>query len=178
MRIIAGKHKGKKLKSFQGDSIRPTADRAKEALFNILSTSITDCDFLDLCAGTGAIGLEAYSRGAKSVTFVDSSLESMKIIKFNALSVGLSGDFVLDNAVNFLMKTNKKFDLIFYDPPYADNDIAKVLNVIKQRSLLTQGGRLIYERPSDKDKVEVLGFNLFDSRKYGIAVFDFYKDEL
>ena len=178
MRIIAGSHKGKKLKSFQGDKIRPTSDRAKESLFNILSSTVVGASFLDVCAGTGAIGLEAYSRGASLVTFVDSSVESMKIIKFNALSVGLDKEFILDNCLNFFKRVKNSYDIIFYDPPYVDNQVSEVLGLIKQNKVLNAGGMFIYERPCDKDKTLVEGFTIFDSRKYGIATFDFYKEEL
>ena len=77
MRIIAGKNKGKKLKSFDGHDIRPTSDRAKESLFNILGSKVLGCDFLDLSSGTGGVGLVSYSRGANSVTFLDSSQKSI-----------------------------------------------------------------------------------------------------
>ena len=87
MRIIGGKNKGKKLKSFDGQDIRPTSDRARESLFNILGSRVFGCDFLDLCSGTGGVGLESYSRGANSVTFVDSSLKSLNLAKENANSI-------------------------------------------------------------------------------------------
>ena len=86
MRIIAGKNKGKKLKSFEGDAIRPTSDRARESLFNILSPMLLGSDFLDLCCGTGAVGIEAISRGAATVDFVDSSKESAKIKQISHIS--------------------------------------------------------------------------------------------
>ena len=81
MRIIAGKHRGRVLKEFNGRDIRPTSDRAKEALFNILQFDIAGCSFLDLYSGTGGIGLEAISRGAEKVVFVDNSRESVKLLK-------------------------------------------------------------------------------------------------
>ena len=83
MRIIAGKHRGRVLKEFNGRDIRPTSDRAKEALFNILQFDVAGCSFLDLYSGTGGIGLEAISRGAEKVVFVDNSRESVKLLKEN-----------------------------------------------------------------------------------------------
>ena len=178
MRIISGKNKGKKLIEFKGRDIRPTSDRAKESLFNILSDMVLDCDFLDLCSGTGAIGLEAYSRGANSVTFVDNDKESIKLTQKNANSIGLDKEFCLSDAVSFVKRTNKTFDIIFFDPPYAFEGIKDVLVEVKNRKLLNDGGIFVYEHKSDLESINVLGFELYDSRKYGIAVFDFYKESL
>lgn len=178
MRIISGKHKGKKLLGFKGSDIRPTSDRAKESLFNILSDRVLGCDFLDLCSGTGAIGLEAYSRGANSVTFVDNDKESIKLAQKNAESIGLKKEFCLSDALSFVKRTNSTFDIIFFDPPYAYRDISLVLTEVKNRKILKENGLFIYEHKSDFNHVKVLGFELCDSRKYGIAVFDFYKESL
>ena len=116
MRIIAGKNKGKKLKSFDGDAIRPTSDRARESLFNILSPRLLGCDFLDLCCGTGAVGIEAISRGASVVTFVDSSKDSAKIAEFNLKSIGNDTRVNVCDASRFVNQTYQKFDIIFFDP--------------------------------------------------------------
>ncbi len=175
MRIIAGKNKGKKLKSFDGQDIRPTSDRAKESLFNILGSKVLGCDFLDLCSGTGGVGLESYSRGANSVTFVDSSVKSLNLAKDNAISIGLDKEFILMTAENFLKKTDKKYDIIFFDPPYAFDGILDILRIVKEKKILKEDGLFIYERVADKPCKEVVGFNLIQSRKYGIAVFDFYR---
>ena len=178
MRIIGGKNKGRKLKSFDGTDIRPTSDRAKESLFNILNSSVLGCDFLDLCSGTGSIGVESYSRGANSVTFVDSSKESLSITKFNASLVGLEKTFILSKAIDFLKTTSLSFDIIFYDPPYKDVNVLDNLTVIKERKILNENGVFIYEKKSDTKTFECEGFEIVDSRKYGIAVFDFYKEQL
>ena len=175
MRIIGGKNKGKKLKSFDGQDIRPTSDRARESLFNILGSRVFGCDFLDLCSGTGGVGLESYSRGANSVTFVDSSLKSLNLAKENANSIGLDKEFVLSSADNFLKRTDKKFDIIFFDPPYIFDGVSEILKIVKERNILKDGGLFIYERVVDKQCKQVTGFDLIQSRKYGIAVFDFYR---
>ena len=175
MRIIGGKNKGKKLKSFDGQDIRPTSDRARESLFNILGSRVFGCDFLDLCSGTGGVGLESYSRGANSITFVDSSQKSLNLAKENAKSIGLDKEFVLSSADNFLKRTDKKFDIIFFDPPYIFDGVSEILKIIKERNILKDGGLFIYERVADKFSQEVSGFELMQSRKYGIAVFDFYR---
>lgn len=178
MRIIAGIYKGKKLKDFKGEEIRPTSDRAKEALFSILSTKILNCNFLDLCSGSGAMGIESYSRGASAVTFVDKSPKSLALTKENALSVNLTGEFVLSDAENFILKTKSKFDVIFYDPPYAYTNVESVLQAIKRAKILNDEGVFIYERQVSTEPKAVDGFELYSSRKYGIAVFDFYKETL
>ncbi len=174
MRIIAGKNKGKKLKSFEGDAIRPTSDRARESLFNILAPKLLGCDFLDLCCGTGAVGIEAISRSASSVTFVDCSKESAKIAEFNLKSIGNGTRVNICDASRFVNQTYQRFDIIFFDPPYAFLGFEDIMKTVKERNLLKDGGLFIYEHKADKPSVEIKGFLLKDSRKYGIAVFDFY----
>ncbi len=177
MRIISGKHKGKKLKSFDGFDVRPTSDRAREALFSMLNFDIIGSDFLDLCAGTGAMGLEALSRGANSVTFVDNSQESIKICDYNLKSIKENGNIVKNDALSFLKTTNKKFDVIFFDPPYAYNGIEEILKVVYERNLLKENGKFIYEHKSDSPSKEIEGFSLYNTKKYGIAIFDFYNNK-
>ncbi len=176
MRIISGKYRGKILKSFEGLDVRPTSDRAKEALFSILYNKVIGSNFLDLCSGTGAIGLEAISRGAKSVTFVDNSINSLKILEFNLKSVKETAEICYKDALLFLKETENKFDIIFFDPPYAFNDIKSVLKEVKNRNLLNDGGLFIYEHKADKPSLEIENFTLVNTKKYGIAIFDFYKE--
>lgn len=174
MRIIAGKHKGKKLKTFSGYDVRPTSDRARESLFNILAQDVVGSIFLDLCCGTGAMGLEAISRGANKVYFNDLSKESLKITKFNLNSMGEQGEISALDAITFLKTTNGNFDIVFFDPPYEFRNVDGVLKVVLDRNLLTDNGIFIYEHNADMPSKEIQGFNLYDSRKYGIAKFDFY----
>ena len=174
MRIISGKHRGKNLKSFEGFDVRPTSDRAKEALFSMLMTKVVGCDFLDLCSGTGAIGLEAISRGANTVTFVDNSKESLKICEFNLKSIKESANLVYSDALNFLKTTLKTFDIIYFDPPYVFDDIASVLSIVYDRKLLKENGLIIYEHKSDKPSLETKNLKLINTKKYGIAILDFY----
>ena len=105
MRIIAGKHRGRVLKEFKGRDIRPTADRAKEAVFNILQTEIYGADFLDLFSGTGNMGLEALSRGANSAVLVDSSKESVAIMQFNADLIKENSEVVCQDALTYVLST-------------------------------------------------------------------------
>ncbi len=178
MRIIGGKYKGKKLKEFDGLEVRPTSDRAREALFNIIMPRIIGCDFLDLCCGTGAVGLEAISRGAKFVEFVDFSKKSCEITKFNLNSVKLQNTPKTLDAITYLKQTASTFDVVFFDPPYAYNSEEEVLKIVKQNKILNEGGVFIYEHKIDKPTKQFDGFALKGSRRYGIAIFDFYEEIL
>lgn len=171
MRIISGKHGGRKLKEFSGNDVRPTSDRAKEALFNILG-NISGLSFLDLFAGTGAVGIEALSRGAFPVTLVDSSAESVKIEKDNLTAIGETATVVKSDAYDFLNKSAGVYDIIFLDPPYKENAFA-ALEIVAKRNLLKKGGLLIYEH-SGEGLTPPVGLKQHDSRKYGVAKFDFY----
>ncbi|MBO5926775.1 MAG: 16S rRNA (guanine(966)-N(2))-methyltransferase RsmD [Clostridia bacterium] len=178
MRIISGKHKGKKLKEFSGSDVRPTSDKAREALFSILFNKVIGAQFLDLCSGTGAVGLEALSRGASSVTFVDKSKDSNKICDFNLKSIKESADIINCDIFSFLSSTSKKFDIIFFDPPYSFDDINGVLKLVKEREILKPNGIFIYERVKERESIIASGFDLIKTKKYGIAVFDFYVESL
>jgi 16S rRNA (guanine966-N2)-methyltransferase len=150
MRIIAGIYKGRTLKSPQDLKVRPTSDRLRETLFNILNQQITeDTRFLDLCAGTGAIGLEAISRGAKHTTFIEKSQRECSLIKSNLDLLKIDETqvkVVCDLAEKFLQKTSETWDLIYFDPPY-DQDYSQVLNQFgeKKSALLAEEGILIAE---------------------------------
>lgn len=124
MRIIAGKYRGRKLRSPPSLATRPTSDRLRETLFDILAPQIDGARFLDLCAGTGAVGIEALSRGASHVTFVDQSRKMCGLIASNLGDLNIEGDFevVIAEALRFLRMQAKKarqpFNIAFFDPPY------------------------------------------------------------
>ena len=171
MRIIAGKHRGRVLKEFNGRDIRPTSDRAKEALFNILQFDVAGCSFLDLYSG--GIGLEAISRGAERVVFVDNSRESVKLLKENLANLKEKAEIYEGDALAYVAAAAGKFDFVFLDPPYAI-DAKDVVSSVAKNGLLKEGGRIIYEH-SGKSLGDIDGVRLVDSRVYGIAVFDFYE---
>ncbi len=173
MRIIAGKHRGRTLKEFRGRDIRPTSDRAKEAVFNIIQFDVAGSKFLDLFSGTGGIGLEAISRGAEKVVFVDNSKESVKLLKENLAYLKEKADVFEGDALSYVSTTREKFDFVFLDPPYA-LDARPIVKAIGENGLLADGGRIIYEH-SGKTAGEIEGLKLADTRIYGIAVFDFYE---
>lgn len=176
MRIISGKNKGRKLKTLEGMNTRPTADRVKESLFNILNNKFIDSVVLDLFAGSGALGLEALSRGANRCVFVDSSKEAIKIIqenikacRFDEQSTVLNMDYL----VAMQKLTKQKFDIIFVDPPYLNNIELVVLDKIK--SLLLDDGILIIETDEKTLLPESInGLVKNDERKYGRTILHFY----
>ena len=175
MRIISGKHKGRKLNTFDGLDIRPTSDMARESLFNIIGADVLGCDFLDLFAGSGAVGIESLSRGANSVIFVDKSSESLKLVRKNLDLIKENAKIIKDDSISFLAKQTKPFDIIFCDPPYNFEDMEKVFNLILQNKLIKENGLIVYEHSKDRESKIFDGFVLEKSRKYGYAVFDMYR---
>ena len=175
MRIIAGKHKGRKLNAFDGVDIRPTSDRAREALFNTLQNDIFGAAFYDGFAGSGAVGIEALSRGAV-VTMTDVSPKSIKLIKDNLALIGEKADVLQEDCIGFLKRTDKKFDVIFLDPPYALDVLENALRVIGERKILTENGLVIVEK-DEWVAVEVDGLKFLKEKKYGKAKFTYYRAE-
>ena len=152
MRVIAGKFRGRKLKSPPSSQTRPTSDRLRETLFNILAPRIEGARFLDLCAGTGAVGIEALSRGAAHVTFVDQSRKMSALIEANCKALKIDNDKIelaTTAAFDFLHRREKKgdkpFDVIFFDPPYA-TDYESVLDYLSgHKAFLAEDGIVIAE---------------------------------
>ena len=149
MRVITGTARGRKLKEPKNMDIRPTTDKVKESIFNILQFDIEGRRVLDLFAGTGQLGIEALSRGAKSTTFVDESNEAIKIVKENLEQCKLKGDVVRENAITFLGQCGK-YDVVFLDPPYASGLMDAALSKIIQFDILADGGIIICETDSEK----------------------------
>jgi 16S rRNA (guanine(966)-N(2))-methyltransferase RsmD len=148
MRIISGKYRGLKLTAPAGNDIRPTTDRIKEDIFNILGAETPDSDFLDLFAGTGAIGIEALSRGAESVTLIDMSGDAVALIHQNTAK--LKGEqparIIRTDARKFLIETKNKYDIIFLDPPYQFSGVPELIEIIVARNLLKADGVLVVEQ--------------------------------
>ena len=181
MRIISGKAKGTNLYTLKGDQTRPTSDRAKEALFNIIGNDILDTNFLDLFAGSGAIGLEAASRGAKKVILSDCSKEAIDIIRKNAKKIHFEQEvmiYKLNYEETLKTKVREKQDYIFLDPPYQSNYLYKAIQIIIDNDLLQDEGTIIAEtdRVDEIEKqLENLNINVVDIRKYGRNHFLFLK---
>ncbi len=150
MRIISGVSKGKNLVSPQGLDVRPTSDRVKQAFYNIVQFQIEGRSFLDLFAGSGQIGLEAASRGAKNVVLIDSSSSSVKIIEQNILATSL-GDkvkVVEADALMYIKNTAEKFDICFLDPPYLKGIIEEALPFVVNKT--NKGGIIVCEHPVEE----------------------------
>jgi 16S rRNA (guanine(966)-N(2))-methyltransferase RsmD len=150
MRIIAGIYKGRRLKTLEGLSVRPTSDRLRETIFNILTPRIEGARFADVCAGSGAIGIEALSRGARHVTFVESSLKAARIISENLRNCGIREDYRVINrdairALKNLASEKAQFDVIYFDPPYNSDLYTPVMWLIAKHALLAEDGVVIIE---------------------------------
>lgn len=180
MRVISGEFRGRKLEQIEGIEIRPTSDRVKESLFNILGTRLVNCAFLDLFAGTGGIGIEAYSRGAALVVFNDESAKSIKILNSNLDKLNISdkvkvynADFL--NTINKLANDNMKFDIIFIDPPYLKGYEKNALAQISEYSMLADEGIIVVEHDLEDIMPEFSGdFKLTRQNKYGNTMISFY----
>lgn len=173
MRIISGKHGGRVLKSFKGDDVRPTSDRAKEALFNIFKDEIRGKTFLDLFCGSGSVGIEALSRGAL-VTMCDVSQDSVELTKANLALIKEDCRVIRTDALAFLSSVKERFDFIFLDPPYASDIGIAALKKIDEDLIVSGGGYVIYERDRE-EAIETVNLVFIRSRKYGKNVFSIYK---
>lgn len=156
MRVIAGKAKRLKLKTIEGMETRPTTDRIKETLFNMINQVLADCDFLDLFSGSGAIGIEALSRGAKSAVFVENSKAAIDCIKYNLHNTRLSeGAQVMHmdavSAIRALELQGKVFDVVFMDPPYNRGLERQVLEALQNSDIIYGDTMLIVEASLDTD---------------------------
>lgn len=180
MRVITGKSKGNKLTAPKGLHTRPTADKVKESIFNILGNISNDSLVLDLYSGSGNVGIEFLSRGANKCYFIDSDNNSIKSIKENLVRTKLIDQaYVYKNtvnkAINILSSKGIIFDYIFLDPPYGENLIVPTLKKIDESNILKKDGVIIVEHESKYTLTEWIN-NLFrkDSRKYGGTTISFY----
>lgn len=183
LRVISGKARGLKLDSPKNQDVRPTTDRVKESLFNIINPYIRESNILDLFAGTGSLGIECLSRGAKNCVFVDKSKDSINIIKSNVKKARVENESTILNvdfkdAVKRLSNQNQKFDVIFMDPPYYENMFIECLKIIDELNLLYEDGIIVVEHDTKDLFDESIG-NLVKSRdkKYGNTTLTFYKLE-
>ena len=173
MRIIGGEFKGRKLHKFRGTDIRPTADRLRESIFNILSHRESGKIVLDLFAGTGAFGIEALSRGAESAVFVDNHMGSTKLIRRNLITCGLEKrariiKWDITRNLNCLKPMRASFDLIFMDPPYAGRMIKPALHHLHGSRAMADGAWIIVEHANSEPIPDPLpDMVFFDQRRYG-----------
>ena len=165
MRIISGRARGTKLYTLEGENTRPTLDRVKESLFNIIQNKIEDANFLDLFSGSGAIGLEALSRGAKKTIFCDSSKQAIEIINKNIKKTHLEDNSKVYNLdyKKALKEIKEKQDIIYIDPPYKTDFAIQAINEIIKLNIIETDDKEIIEN------IEKLEIEIQDKRKYGRA---------
>ena len=178
MRVISGKARGVVLKTPEGMKTRPTIDRVKEALFSIIQFDLPGARVLDLFGGTGQLGIEALSRGAKSATFVDLSSDACGLIRENLSRTKLSGDANVTRSdyLAYLKGCDERFDIIFLDPPYAEDFLENALKMITEIDILQSGGIIVTERPLGKDLPwEFPGFERSRDYKYGKTLITIYR---
>lgn len=180
MRIISGSA-GRRSISVPQSVTRPSTDRLREALFSILSNMIPGARVLDLYAGSGALGLEALSRGASSAVMVDDSREACRVIEKNLLALALAnGRVVQAEVARFLKREQAGYDLVFADPPYHKNAdsrdyVKEILECERLPAILADGAMLIIEDPPENQRGDVAGWKLIDQRSYGGCGILFYQ---
>ena len=174
LRIITGSAKGKKLNTLEGEATRPTSERIKGAMFSSIQFDIEERRVLDLFAGSGQLGLEALSRGASSVTFVDSQREAMEIVKQNATSLGFFGacKYSVADYRNYIRKASGRdtFDLVFIDPPYAMECCADALARLVESELIIPGALVVMESGTEQIDLSAplfASFEVLKSTAYG-----------
>lgn len=181
IRIIGGTSRGKRLQAVRGRGIRPTSNRVRESIFNILSPVVAGSSVLDLFAGTGALGLEALSRGAERAVFIDNHRASVAAIKANMTACGVSDRaFVIlwDIVKNLkcLHHVKPVFDLVFMDPPYGRQSVVPVLYNLSESGFLKRESLVVIEHSRHEEiPSETLGFSLSDQRKYGKSLVSFLR---
>lgn len=151
MRVISGIARGRRLKEPLGMDIRPTTDKIKESIFNIIQFDIEGRRVLDLYAGTGQMGIEALSRGAASAVFVDASGAAVRLVRENLRNAGLqdADARVLHTAADSFVQRGERFDLIFLDPPYQSGEIGRILQRIMEIDILSENGIIVCETQAD-----------------------------
>ena len=180
MRVITGKARGVQLKTPEGMLTRPTADRVKEALFSIINVDLPNAAVLDLFGGTGQLGIEALSRGARRAVFVDQQQKACELIKENLRRTRFTqqGTVVRGDYLEYLKRTKEKFDIILLDPPYAEIFLENALNCIAEIDILRDNGIIVTERPLEKAlDVRMPGYSRSRDYKYGKTLVTLYRRE-
>lgn len=172
MRIISGSLKGRKLSGYDIPGTRPTMDKVKESMFAMIQDRIRDQITLDLFAGTGSLGLEAISNGAKHCYFVDRNPKCTKVITTDVNLFGIKDQatiltMTVQKAIDYFQSRGVKFDLVFLDPPYKDFVIGDVLKTLKEKDLLNDQATLVCEMETNYEQMDDETFLLLKSRQYG-----------
>ena len=180
LRVISGKAKGRKLKSVPGDTTRPVTDRVKEALFNILAGDVIDSHWWDLFGGTGAIGIEALSRGAAFVRFTDSNRAPVETIRFNVEQCGFSTQCEIrrGDAFTFLSGTpDRQFEYVYIAPPQYKEMWSNALGLLDESPdwLSDDGWIIVQIDPKEYKSLSLENLEEFEQRKYGTTLLVFYE---
>ena len=175
MRVIAGLFGGRKLETPAGYSVRPTTDKVKEAMFSSIQFELDGAKVLDLFSGSGQLGIEALSRGAKSAVFADKSSASIELTKRNLEKCGVSAQVIKGDSLDFIQNTDLRFDIAFLDPPYSIGLLQKALPLVSKK--MEQSGVIIAESPAEEELPEKLdaGFTLAKQKKYGKLKLNYYR---
>lgn len=183
MRIITGVAKGRSIKAPEGENTRPTSDRVKESIFNIISKKIYASKVLDLFSGTGNLGLESLSRGAEACTFVEKNRDTYKILAYNIENLKFtpnSETYRLDSfeVLETLGKNKRKYDIIFLDPPYSMGMVEKAIKRISELGILERDGIIISEC-DEKESIpeKILSIKIYRTEKYGRTKIHFWHEE-
>ncbi len=181
MRVITGKARGVMLKAPLGQETRPTADRVKEAMFSIIQFDVQNAVVLDLFGGTGQLGIEALSRGAKEAVFVDQSGKACKLIRENISIAKFTqqAKVIQSSYTDFLCKNSQKFDIIFLDPPYSGDFLENSIKIITEIDILQSSGIIVTERPIEKElSHEFIGYTRSKDYKYGKTLLTIYRKDV
>lgn len=176
MRIISGSRRGHKLFEFEGQDIRPTTDRVKESMFNLIQDFIPGSFVLDLFGGSGALSFEALSRGATQAACVDIDKDSVAVIKKNAQVLGFDNiDIVNTDAMSYISSAGRQFSVIFLDPPYNKGFIAPIIGAIVEKEILVEDGIIVLESDFSDEHSDFSGLTIAKQRKYGRSYVTIYK---
>ena len=179
MRIIGGQLRGKKLGPVRSAAIRPTSDRLREAVFNILAGNIQETLVLDLFAGTGALGIEALSRGARQAVFIDNNRDAIALITRNIRQCGLENrstviQWDIARSLDCLYRTDQPYDLVFLDPPYGRGLLLSTLQLLHRHHFLAAAAQVVVEHAASEALSPLPdGLTVSDTRKYGKSLVSF-----
>ncbi|MGN0162578.1 MAG: 16S rRNA (guanine(966)-N(2))-methyltransferase RsmD [Candidatus Ornithomonoglobus sp.] len=177
MRIISGCRRGHKLLEFEGRDVRPTTDRVKESIFNLIQEHIPGAEILDMFAGSGALSFEAVSRGASHAVLVDNDSRSVELIKRNISGLGFEDKCTVTqkSCFDYIKQSGKKFDIIFLDPPYNKGYIEPALTAIVQNDALSGDGIVVLESDNTDFRSDIEGLDIYRQKRYGRTFITIYK---
>jgi len=168
LRVISGKYRGRKLVAPDGDGVRPTTDRVKEALFSSIHFVIPGAEVLDLFAGSGALGIEALSRGAKHCTFVESNAGHLEVLNKNSERIDSDFDIVYADYMNALKRLEgKQYDVVFLDPPYQSDFAKKAMTYLAENDMISDGGLIVLEASNQNIPTITEPYEIDKQKQYG-----------